>query len=317
MYLVGIDVGGMSIKGGLVTQEGKIVERAVIETKKEYTKEHSISEDIDKVVKLLMKQHNISEDELLGIGIGQPGSIDSNRGVIRYWNNVPMENVPVVEELQKIYNLPIYIDNDANCAALGEYTFGAGKGYKDLLFITLGTGVGSGIIINGKIYGGRAGAGAEAGHMVIVINGEPCNCGRKGCWEAYASATALIKQTTEAMEKDPTSLMHEVAKEEGKISGKTAFVAAKKGDKSGQAVVDQYIAYIAEGLINLANIFRPEVILIGGGISKEKDNLTNPLQKYVNDNCFGSKFNPKVIVKTASLENDAGLLGAAALIINK
>ena len=320
MYLIGIDVGGMSIKGGIVdSKSGKILTQYAIPTTAKYTKEYSISEDIAKVIDYILNEANMTIDDIVGIGIGQPGSIDSERGVIRYSNNIALENVPVVDELKKKYNLPIYISNDANCAALGEYVFGAGRGYKDIVFITLGTGVGSGIIIDGKLFEGRSGAGAEAGHMVICVNGNKCNCGRRGCWETYASATALIKQTTAALElpENKNSLMHEIAKEEGKVSGKTAFVAAKKGDKGGQAVVDQYVQYIGEGLINMANIFRPDAILIGGGISKEKEYLTKPLQEMMDDVSYGGKFNPRVIVKTASLQNDAGILGAAALVMKE
>ena len=320
MYLIGIDVGGMSIKGGIVDSDnGKILVQYAIPTTTKYTKEYSISEDIAKVIDYILNEANMKIDDIVGIGIGQPGSIDSERGVIRYSNNIALENVPVVDELHKKYNLPIYISNDANCAALGEYVFGAGRGYKDIVFITLGTGVGSGIIIDGKLFEGRAGAGAEAGHMVIVVDGEKCNCGSRGCWETYASATALIRQTKAAMElpENKDSLMHQIAAEEGKVSGKTAFVAAKKGDKGGQAVVDQYIRYIGVGLVNMANIFRPDAILIGGGISKEKEYLTNPLQKMMDTEAFGGKFNPRVVVKTASLQNDAGILGAAALVMKE
>ncbi len=320
MYLIGIDVGGMSIKGGIVDSDsGNILVQHAIPTTAKYTKEYSISKDIAKVIDYILNKANMKIDDIVGIGIGQPGSIDSERGVIRYSNNIALENVPVVDELHKKYNLPIYISNDANCAALGEYVFGAGRGYKDIVFITLGTGVGSGIIIDGKLFEGRAGAGAEAGHMVIVVDGEKCNCGSRGCWETYASATALIRQTKAAMElpENKDSLMHQIAAEEGKVSGKTAFVAAKKGDKGGQAVVDQYIKYIGVGLLNMANIFRPDAILIGGGISKEKDYLTAPLQKMMDTESYGGKFNPRVVVKTASLQNDAGILGAAALVMKE
>lgn len=317
MYLIGIDVGGMSIKGGIVDRyNGKIIEQYAIPTNK-YSAEYSISEDIAKVIDFLIVKTGIKFEQIVGIGIGQPGSIDSERGIIRYSNNIALENVPVVEELQKKYEVPIYINNDANCAALGEYVFGAGRGYKDIVFVTLGTGVGSGIIIDGKLFEGRSCAGAEAGHMVIVVGGEKCNCGRRGCWEAYASATALIRQTKAAMDANPDSLMHKIAEEEGKVSGKTAFRAAKVGDAAGQKVVDTYINYISEGLINMANIFRPDAILIGGGISKEKEYLTKPLQKLMDGDAFGGKYNPKVIVKTASLQNDAGILGAAALVLEE
>ena len=237
------------------------------------------------------------------------------RGVIRYSNNIALENVPVVDELKKYFDVPIKINNDANCAALGEQVFGAGKGYNDVVFVTLGTGVGGGFIINGKLFEGRECAGAEPGHMVIVTDGEKCNCGRKGCWEAYASVSALIRQTKAAMETDPSSLMHEEAAKEGKVSGLTSFLAAKRGDKTAQKVVDTYIKYIGEGLVNLANIFRPDVILLGGAISKERERLTVPLQKMMDEQSFGAKFNPRVEVKIASLKNDAGILGAAALLL--
>ena len=315
MYYIGVDVGGMSIKGGLVSKDGKIVARYTVPTNV-YNKDYSISEDIRKVVEGTMAEGGVTIADVEGIGIGQPGAVDSVRGVIRYSNNIALENVPVVDELKKFFDVPIKINNDANCAALGEQVFGAGKGYNDVVFVTLGTGVGGGFIIDGKLFEGRECAGAEPGHMVIVVNGEKCNCGRKGCWEAYASVSALIRQTKAAMEKAPSSLMHEEAAKEGKVSGMTSFVAAKRGDKTAQEVVDTYIGYVGEGLINLANIFRPDVILLGGAISKEKERLTVPLQKMMDEKSFGAKFNPRVEVKIASLQNDAGILGAAALLLD-
>ena len=319
MYLIGIDVGGMSIKGGLVDISGNILYKTSIPTTEKYTAEYSISEDIKKVIDLVLEGAKADIKQVKGIGIGQPGSIDSKRGIIRYSNNISLERVPVADELHKYFDVPIYLNNDANCAALGEYVFGAGKGYKDIVFVTLGTGVGTGFIIDGKLFEGRECAGAEGGHMVINTSADAprCNCGRSGCWEAYASATALIRQTSEAMQKNPDSLMHKIAKEEGKVSGKTAFAAAKQGDKTGQEVVDKYIGYITCGLLNLVNIFCPDAILIGGGISYEKEYLTAPIQSAVNEKRFGAKFNPYVEVKTASLKNDAGILGAAALVIQE
>ncbi|MDE6372664.1 MAG: ROK family protein [Clostridia bacterium] len=317
MYLIGIDVGGMSIKGGVVTQEGEIIFKTAIPTTEKYTADYSISEDIKKVIDLVIEGAKINLQDVKGIGIGQPGSIDSKKGIIRYSNNIALERVPVVDELKKYYDLPIYINNDANCAALGEHVFGAGKGYNDVIFVTLGTGVGTGFIIDGKLFEGRECAGAEGGHMVINMSKDAplCNCGQRGCWETYASATALMRQTKEAMDQHPQSLMHKFAEEEGKVSGKTAFMAAKQGDKAGQEVVDNYMSYITCGLVNLVNIFCPDAILIGGGISNEKEYLTNPISKAVNEGRFGAKFNPSIEVKTASLKNDAGILGAAALVL--
>lgn len=315
MYYIGIDVGGMSIKGGIVTKEGAIISKAVIETRDCYDSDYSISLDIKKVIDELLAKSNIALDEIEGIGIGQPGSIDYDKGIIRYSNNIALTNVPVRDELSKYFDLPVFIDNDANCAALGEYVFGDAKKYKNIVFVTLGTGVGTGIITDGKMIRGRGNAGAEGGHMVIRINGNKCNCGRRGCWETYASVSALIRQTQAAMDKYPDSLMHKIAKEEGKINGKVSFKAARQGDEAGLKVVKQYMKYVAEGLTNLVNIFRPDVVLIGGGISFEGEYLTLPIQRMVNRNSFGAKYNPKTKVFSASLTNDAGILGAAALIV--
>ncbi len=316
MFLIGIDIGGMSIKGGIATLAGEILYKATVQTRLQYTDEHPITEDIAKLIENLLEQSGKSLTEFYGIGIGSPGAIDSARGVIRYANNIRMQNVPVVEQLHEQFNLPVFINNDANCAALGEYVYGAGRGYDDVLFVTLGTGVGSGILIGGKLFEGREGGGAECGHMLLYRDGEPCTCGRKGCWEAYASATALIRITKQAMLRHPESLMHEIAEADNAVNGKTAFLAAKRNDPAGQSVVDEYIRNIGDGLVNLANIFRPEVILIGGGISHEGAYLTDPLQKIVDEENFGAAFNPRVVVKAASLGNDAGLLGAAALVVS-
>lgn len=183
------------------------------------------------------------------------------------------------------------------------------------MFVTLGTGVGTGIIVNGVLLEGKGGAGAEGGHTCLKIGGEPCSCGKRGCWEAYASATALIRQTTRAMEKNPSSLMHKFAAEEGKVSGKTAFLAAKAGDKAGQAVVDAYVKYVAEGIISMVNLFRPDCVLIGGGVSNEGDYFMKRVQRRVNRFSYGGKRNPRVEVRKAELKNDAGILGAVALCL--
>lgn len=316
MVLIGIDVGGMSIKGGITTLSGEILYKATVPTRSGYTQEHPITEDIVTLIEQLLEQSGKPLSEFYGIGIGIPGAIDSKNGVIRYSNNIPMQNVPVVEQLHEHFNLPVHINNDANCAALGEYVYGAGRGYCDVLFVTLGTGVGSGILIGGKLFEGREGGGAECGHMLLYKDGAPCTCGRRGCWEPYASATGLMRLTREVMEKHPESQMHEIVAKDGEVNGKTAFVAARNGDAAGKEVVDTYIRYIGDGLVNLANIFRPDAILIGGGVSHEGAYLTDPLQKIVDEENFGAAFNPRVIVKAASLGNDAGLLGAAALVMS-
>ena len=315
MYYIGIDVGGMSIKAGLTDKDGNILHKTILETKGEYTADYTISNDIHALIVKLLSEAGVTEDKIAAIGIGQAGSIDSERGIINYWNNIPMKNVHVVEELHAWHSCPVFIDNDANVAALGECVFGAAKGLKNVLLITLGTGVGSGIIINGNVYRGEYGAGAEAGHMGIIMNGEPCTCGRRGCWEAYASVSALIRQTKAAMAAHPESSMNDIARDMGAVNGITAFKAARGGDKTALAVVDQYERYVAEGLISLQNIFRPQIFLIGGGISKEGEYLTAPLEKYVYEGMFDKETGEGVKIRPAALHNDAGILGAAALAI--
>lgn len=312
MYYIGIDIGGMSVKIGIV-ENGKLKmsQSFVTEPQKGYA--HMIKVMAD-TVKELIATAGLDLINLGGIGIGVPGTADSKRGIVTVAVNIGWKNVPIVEEMNKYFDVPVAISNDANCAALGEQRYGGGAGYDSAIFITLGTGVGSGIIYDNKLIEGNGSAGAESGHMVIEIDGESCNCGRSGCWESYASATALIKQTKRAMENDPNSLMHEVMKEQGKVNGRTAFIAMKKGDLTAKRVCDQYIKYIAIGLINLGNIIHPEVFIIGGGISHEGDVLIKPLQKYIDNYCYGSGLNPPIKVKQAVLGNDAGIIGASCLV---
>ena len=315
MYYIGIDVGGMSIKAGVADINGNVLHKTTIVTRGNYDAEYTISNDIHKLIVKLLDEANIPEEKIAAVGIGQAGSIDSERGIINYWNNIPMKNVHVVEELKKWHKMPVFIDNDANVAALGECVFGAAKGLRNVMLVTLGTGVGSGIIIDGKIYRGEYGAGAEAGHMRIVMNGEPCTCGGRGCWEAYASVSALIRQTKAAMEKHPESMMCSLAAEMGEVNGITSFKAARAGDKAALEVVARYIEYVGTGLISLQNIFRPQIFLIGGGISKEGEFLTAPLEKFVQDGMFDKETGDPVKIRPAALHNDAGILGAAALAI--
>ena len=314
MYYIGIDIGGMTIKGGLIDENGKIYAKKAVATlpERHYSE---IIKDIASLTEDLVKEVGITVDDIVAVGMGIPGTINSKTGVITYANNINFEKVPIVKEYNKYIKKPTYIGNDANIAALGEARFGSGKGSKDVCFVTLGTGIGTGIIVDGVLLEGKLGAGAEGGHMTIKINGEPCSCGKRGCWEAYASATALIRQTKRAMEKNPSSLMVKFAEEEGKVSGKTAFLAAREGDATAQTVVNNYIRYVSEGIISLVNLFRPDVVLIGGGISNEGDYLMERIQRRVNRYAYGGHRNPRVLVKKAELKNDAGMLGAVALCL--
>jgi glucokinase len=314
MYYIGIDIGGMSIKAGLTDEKGNILAKESIVTKPDNPYAETVK-DIAALCEKLLASAGIDKSQLKAVGMGIPGTINSKKGIITYSNNIRFENVPIVKEFQKYLDVPTFIGNDANCAALGEVVFGMGKGYKDAIFITLGTGVGSGIILDGKIFEGKDGAGAEAGHIGIRIGGIRCTCGKKGCWESYASASALVKQTKKAMDRHPESLMHKIAEEDGKISGRTAFKAARAGDKAGLYVVNRYVKYVSEGLLSLVNLFRPEILLIGGGVSNEGDYFIKKLQAQVTRYSYGGKRNPYVKVLKASLLNDAGILGAVALCL--
>lgn len=307
MYYIGVDLGGTNIAVGIVDENYKIIGKKSVKTfnNRPFTE---IVHDMAVCIKDLISSYNISEDEIVSVGIGAPGSLDTENGVMVYANNFKDgTDIHICEMLQKEFNKPAHIGNDANVAALGEALAGAAKGRKNCVMITLGTGVGGGIIIDGKIYEGYRSAGAEIGHIVLIKDGEKCTCGRNGCWEAYASATALVHQTKTAIEKHPESIMAKA----DTVNGRTAFEAARKDDIAGQEVVKNYIEYIAEGLIDIVNVFRPEVIIIGGGICNEGDYLLNPLKDYVNKYSYGGKLNPQQEIVTAQLGNDAGIIGAA------
>lgn len=316
MYYIGIDIGGMSIKLGIVSKSGEMKLSRSIPTEFESGYQEMVKRMADTIVEMFA-EINVDIAQAAGIGVGIPGTADSRRGVVTVAANIGWREVPIVAEIQKYFKLPVRINNDANCAALGEQRFGGGAEFDSIIFITLGTGVGSGIIYDGKLIEGAGSAGAESGHMVIEIDGEPCNCGRCGCWESYASATALIKQTKRAMDSNPDSKLHDVFRRYGKVSGRTAFIAATEGDLVAQAVVKNYLKYIATGLISLGNIIHPDAFIIGGGISHEGAPLIEPLQKFIDNYCYGSGLNPRILVKQAVLGNDAGIIGAAALVMDK
>lgn len=308
MLNIGIDLGGTNIAAGVVDSDGKIIAKASVPTQAKRQAEEIVA-DMAKLCETVTKKAECSFDDISSIGIGIPGTVDDANGTVVYTCNLPMENMPLVKMLRKYIDKPVHLENDANAAALGEYIVN-GNGAKSFVFITLGTGVGGGIILDGKVYRGFNGAGGELGHMTLVSGGEQCGCGKRGCWERYASVTALVQQTKAAMEKNPDTIMHEIVKNYGKISGKTAFEAAKKGDKTGQTVVAQYLEYVADGLVSILNIFQPEKILIGGGISKEGDYLLNPVREFVYKYDY-NRYMPKTELEIATLFNDAGIIGAA------
>lgn len=312
---LGIDIGGTNVKGGVIDDKGNILDFISIKTLADKGPDFVIENIINNLVNVLLNNCKLTLKDIEGIGIGIPGIVNSKAGIVTFNGNLKWKNVNIVEKMKKVLDTKIFITNDANAAALGEAKFGASKNYKNSLLITLGTGVGSGIIADGKLLEGNESAGAELGHMVIQKGGAPCTCGRKGCFESYSSASGLIRETKRIMENNKESIMWKLTGDSlENVSGKTAF-ECYKCDKAASEVVDNYISNLGEGLANVAAIFRPEVIILGGGISKEGDNLIIPLQKYLDENIFGGSLGPRVIIKTASLGNNAGFIGAAALLI--
>lgn len=311
MYKLGIDLGGTNIVAGVVDQNYKIVATAKRKTNCPRPAEEII-DDMAAVSLEAIKSAGLSIEDVDAAGVGSPGCIDPENGVVCYSNNIAFYDVPMAKMLKERTGIDFYLENDANAAAYGEFVAGAGKGTKNFIMITLGTGVGGGIIVDGKIYSGSNYAGGELGHTVIQMNGEICTCGRLGCWEAYASATALIRQSKQAMIKYPDSIMWKLCNNDiNAVNGVTAFDAMRKGDTAGKMVVDKYVEYIAVGIANNMNIFQPEVIAIGGGISKEGDNLIKPISNIVAGENYARLIEKKAVIKTAQLGNDAGIIGAA------
>ncbi len=312
-YYIGIDLGGTFIKGGIVNENGEILISDKTPTEVEKG-DKGVAANIAKLAKDLLDRQGIDISDVEGLGIGSPGMIDSNEGNVVYANNLGWENFRICDELSKLLGgIKVKIGNDANVAALGEVKFGAARNYNSAIMITLGTGVGGGIVIDGKLVEGNKGAGAELGHIVIVKGGEQCSCGRKGCFEAYSSATALIRDTKRAMEAHPDSKMWGIGTTSA-VDGKTVFDYAPT-DTYAKEVLDSYIEHLACGLVNYANIFRPEVILLGGGVCAQGDNLIKPLQKIFDKEIYAGDKGPRVPILIAELENRAGLLGAAAFLM--
>ncbi len=311
-YYVGIDLGGTFIKAGVVNENYEVVAKASIPSEVDGDSE-ALACRMVQCAKLALADINLTTDDIEAVGVGTPGAVDVKNGVVFYSCNLKFENTPLAKYVSERIGKPVYLDNDANVAAYGEALAGAAKGISNVLMITLGTGVGGGIIIDGKIYSGFNGIAGELGHMVVKDGGVECGCGRRGCIEAYASATALVRMTKEAMEKNPASKLWEVAKTLDVVNGKTAFDAMRMGDEVGKAVVDEYIWNLGCGLSNFINIFQPEVLIIGGGICKEGETLLAPLREILKKETYGVGNCPATTLKIAELGNDAGTIGAAML----
>ena len=307
MY-IGIDLGGTNIAVGLVSEDGKIIKQDMAPTLAGRSYQEIVA-DMMKLSEKVTKEAGFDMSAVKGFGVGCPGAVDNAEGVLINAENLRIYEAPIAEEIKKYYDKPVALENDANAAAYAEYMV-SGDNVDSFVAVTLGTGVGGGIILNKKIYRGFNGASGEIGHTALIHGGLPCSCGRCGCWETYASVTALVNQTKVAMHKHPESLMNTVAKERGVINGRTAFDAAKMGDKVGIQVVETYTKYVADGIVNIINIFQPKKLVIGGGISKEGDYLIKPIIEYAKKYDY-NKYREKTEITTATLFNDAGIIGAA------
>ena len=311
MYNLGIDLGGTNIAAAVVDENYKIVGSASDKTGCPAPAE-MIADNMCRVALAAVKNAGLKIDDINEVGVGSPGSVNPEKGEICYSANLGFANTKLGKMLEDRLGKRVFLENDANAAAYGEMIAGAGKGTKDFIAITLGTGVGGGVIMDGKMLTGSNFAGGELGHIVIVKDGAHCSCGRDGCWEAYASATGLIRETREAMQKDKQSKMWEIACGSlDNVNGRTAFQGKKSGDETAKRVVKEYCDYVACGLTNIINIFQPDMVCIGGGISKEGEILAAPVREYVERERFSKNVDKQTIIKTAQLGNNAGIIGAA------
>ncbi len=313
MYRIGVDLGGTNIATGVIDENYKIIGRGKVKTRAPRPAEE-IFASIKEAADMAVADAGISYDEISSIGIGTPGSVNKDTGDIEFSNNLKFHNVPAKKMLEDIFGKPVFLENDANAAALGEAVAGCGNGVKDFIAVTLGTGVGSGIIIDGKIHRGSNFCGGEMGHMVINVDGIPCNCGRKGCWEKYASATALVSQAVEAMEGNKDSLLWKTCEGDlNKVDGRSIFAALDMGDEVAKAVIDRYLYYVAVGIANIINALQPEIICVGGGISGQGEKILKPIREIIKNERYSVYANKQAAIVPAALGNDAGIIGAALL----
>lgn len=317
MIRLGVDLGGTNIAVGAVDETYRIIGKGSVPTGAERAPE-KIVEDIAALCRKVVADIGLTMQDVAAVGIAAPGTINSTEGYVEYANNLPFRHFPIVSLLRDCLDgKTVFVDNDANAAAWGEAVAGAAAGTANSVMITLGTGVGGGVIIDHKVYSGFNGAGAELGHMVIAKDGYPCSCGRRGCWEAYSSATALIRMTTEKLKECEATgrktAMTAMAEKKGRVTGRTAFDAARAGDEAAQEVVDVYLDYLACGITNMINIFQPEILSVGGGISGEGQSLIDALLPRIRKESYGGNVVPATHLRIAKLGNDAGIVGAAVL----
>ena len=313
MYRIGVDLGGTNIAVGLVDEKMALVAKKSSPTGADRAAE-LIVDDIATLCKALCEENGVALSDIACIGIATPGIANTATGVVEYANNLPFKKFPIAELLKERVGVAnIKIANDANAAAWGEAVAGAAKGSSNNIMITLGTGVGGGIIIDNKIYAGFNCAGGELGHIVIETDGVPCSCGRRGCWEAYSSATALIRMTEEKIAECRANGRDSLMLKAEKVSGRTACDAMRQGDAAAKEVYDKYVKYLASGITTIINIFQPEVISLGGGVSNEGQSLIDAILPTVRKEQYGGGIVAMTDIRIAKLGNDAGIIGAAML----
>lgn len=317
-YYIGIDLGGTNIVAGIVNEQFELIAKASEKTNAGRPAQE-IAKTMADTAKAAVHAAGLELSQITSAGIGTPGIVDNEKREVIFASNLYFHNVPLGQMVEDELHIPVFVANDADAAAYGEFMAGAGKmedGHhiSNMLAITLGTGVGSGIIINSKIYNGYGFAGGEFGHTVIHLGGRQCACGRKGCLETYCSATGLITTTKEHMQRNPDSLMWKLCGGDiDKVDGRTSFDAAAQGDTAGKAVVEEYTSALGESIVNAINTLQPEIICIGGGVSKQGENLLRPIRTYMDSYCFDRFAKNRTEIRIAQLGNDAGVIGAALI----
>ena len=310
---IGVDLGGTNIAVGIVNEKGEILYKKSTPTNLPQP-ENVIEEKIANLCKVVCADKNLTlGKDITFVGVGTPGNVNSDTGVVAFNANFGYVDWHLKEKLEALLGVQVGVENDANAAIIAEVVAGCAKGCKDAVILTLGTGVGAGVVINGEVFTGFNQSGTEIGHMVINAGGRPCNCGRRGCFEKYAAATALVYDTKIAMENDPDSLLWQICPDIDKVNAKTAFDARDMGDETARKVVDTYIEYLACGIINVVNIFQPEVLCLGGGVSNQKEDLLKPIQEYLDREDYARTLKNRVTLKIATFRNDAGIIGAALI----
>ena len=318
-YLVGVDFGGTNIASLLLNERGRVLRRDVRPTLANEGKERTINQIVNSVRALFEKEGSGNfADSILGVGIGSPGPLNTKKGIIHFAPNLPgWRNVPLVEILSKKLRMPVFLENDANAAALGEWWIGAGKNAHNLVLLTLGTGIGGGIIIDGEVFHGVHDTAGELGHIIIHEDGLPCNCGARGCLEAYASATGVIKRTLRAIKEGKktilTGLVHNHLED---ISCELVYKAAEKGDELCSWIVEETARYLGVGIASIVNVLNPQMVILAGGMTKAKDLLFKPVRRYAQHYALKEAIKGVRIVP-ARLGDDAGAIGAAAVVLKR